>query len=262
MLRVMPLGVYPNLNRSELLLLFFQFMQNTKNVRSFAKHLIEIFVNILKNLGWKLVAGLCLAIGAIFFFGWLASEIIEGETKVFDDTFRKFFQQIASPTLTKVMIFFTYVGSAYGIILLLIAAVAILLYKNYKRAAILLIITMIGESVLSFVLKLSFQRPRPEAYFNFKLPSSFSFPSGHAFASFCFFGALALFLTSRTESRFQQITIWLTAVSIFLIIGISRIYLGVHYPSDVIAGYAAGFVWLFTMYFADYRLREKEKKAD
>jgi undecaprenyl-diphosphatase len=234
-------------------------MLNTKNIKSFTVNFIQFFVITLKNLGWKLVAGLCLAIDAIFFFGWLASEIIESETRVFDDGIRNFFHQIASPNLTNVMIFFTYVGSAYGIIFLLIIAITILLYKNHKRSAALLIITMIGESVLSFILKLSFQRPRPEAYFDFKLPTSFSFPSGHAFASLCFFGALALFLNAQITNRFQKIAIWLISIWLFLIIGISRIYLGVHYPSDVIAGYAAGFVWLFTIYFADNRLRERQK---
>lgn len=237
-------------------------MQNDRNLKTFSLKLFVIFVNILKNLGWKLVAGLCLATGAMFFFGWLASEIIEGETGIFDDSIRNFFQQIASPTLTNVMIFFTYVGSVYGIVLLLIIAVAVLLYKNHKRAAILLIITMIGESILSFVLKISFRRQRPEAFFGFELPSSDSFPSGHAFASFCFFGALALFISSRTQNHRWQIAVWITAVFLFLIIGISRIYLGVHYPSDIIAGYAAGFVWLFTIYFVDHRLRERRKKAE
>lgn len=236
-------------------------MQNDRNLKTFGLKFFVIFANILKNLGWKLAAGLCLAAGAMFFFGWLASEIAEGETKVFDETIRNFFQHIATPALTDTMIFFTYVGSGYGIIPLLIIAVAVLLYKNYKRAAILLIITMIGESVLSFVLKHTFQRPRPAAFFDFKLPSSDSFPSGHAFASLCFFGALALFISSRTANRSWQITVWITAVFLFLIIGISRIYLGVHYPSDVVAGYAAGFVWLFTIYFADQRLIERRKKA-
>ncbi|MGI8670721.1 MAG: phosphatase PAP2 family protein, partial [Aridibacter sp.] len=190
-------------------------MQNDRNLKTFSLKLFVIFVNILKNLGWKLVAGLCLATGAMFFFGWLASEIAEGETKVFDDQIRNFFQQIASPTLTDVMIFFTYLGSAYGIILLLIIAVAILLYKNHKRVAVLLVITMIGESILSFVLKHWFQRQRPAAFFDFKLPSSDSFPSGHAFASLCFFGALALFISSRTKNRSRQIAVWMSAVFLF-----------------------------------------------
>jgi undecaprenyl-diphosphatase len=110
-------------------------------------------------------------------------------------------------------------------------------------------------------LHISFQRPRPKAYFDFELPASFSFPSGHAFASLCFFGALALIISSRTEKRLQQTAVWITAIGIFLIIGISRIYLGVHYASDIIAGYAAGFVWLFTIYFADQQLLERQNKA-
>lgn len=236
-------------------------MPAKQNIIQITIKFFTIFFNILKNLGWKLFGGLCLAMGSMFFFGWLAEEVMEGETRVFDETVRNFFQQIASPTLTNVMIFFTYVGSVYGIILLLIIAVSILLYKNYRRAAVLLIITMLGESILSFVLKLSFQRPRPEAYFGFTLPSSFSFPSGHAFASLCFFGALALFLSSRTTNRRYRIAVWITATILFLTIGISRIYLGVHYPSDVLAGYTAGFVWLFTIYFADHRLRERQNNS-
>jgi undecaprenyl-diphosphatase len=84
-----------------------------------------------------------------------------------------------------------------------------------------------------------------------------SFPSGHAFASLCFFGALALIITSQTKNRRLNITVWIIAVCLILIIGSSRIYLGVHYPSDIIAGYLAGFIWLSTIYLTDHRLQQK-----
>ncbi len=81
---------------------FFSFMLNNQNIKKFTFNFIEIFLGILKNLGWKLVVGLGLAIGALLFFGWLASEIVEGETRVFDDSIRNFCQSIASPTLTNI----------------------------------------------------------------------------------------------------------------------------------------------------------------
>lgn len=116
---------------------------------------------------------------------------------------------------------------------------------------------MAGEVVINLTLKNSFLRPRPAQYFDFPLPSSYSFPSGHAFASLCFFGAAAWIVSTRTENCALQIGAWLAAVFLILIIGLSRIYLGVHYPSDVLSGYAAAFVWVSAVVLTDSTLEKR-----
>ena len=185
-------------------------------------------------------------------FGWLASEVFEGETRAFDDTIRNAVHQTTSPFITATMIFFTYLGSVWGISALFAYASAILLYRRHKRATIILWMTMAGEVFLEIALKTSFQRSRPVPFLEFPLPSSYSFPSGHAFASICFFGVTAWLITTRTKNRGLKVFVWLTAIFLILIIGLSRIYLGVHYPSEVFAGYAAGLIWLVTVIFGDW----------
>jgi undecaprenyl-diphosphatase len=117
-------------------------------------------------------------------------------------------------------------------------------------------IAMIGAALLDVALKHAFRRPRPAPFFGVPLPLSASFPSGHALASFCFFGVLAALLAHRTRSYWRAALVWLAAAALIAAIGFSRIYLGVHYPTDVIAGYLAAAIWVGGLTFADrYRRR-------
>ena len=92
------------------------------------------------------------------------------------------------------------------------------------------------------------------------LPRTYSFPSGHSLFSFCFYGVLAGLLTRRIASRIGRILIWTFAALLVAAIGLSRIYLGVHYPSDVIAGYLAASLWVSTLVALD-RVRLQRKNA-
>ena len=94
------------------------------------------------------------------------------------------------------------------------------------------------------VLKLSFHRQRPQPFFDTHLPASYSFPSGHALLSFCLWGAGAALFTADQKKRWVRIAILTIAVVLVVAIGFSRIYLGVHYPSDVLAGYLGALVWI------------------
>ena len=92
------------------------------------------------------------------------------------------------------------------------------------------------------------------------MPNSYSFPSGHALGSFCFFGILAWILAANVKSTMGKTAIYATAVLLILLIGLSRIYLGVHYPSDVLAGYIVASVWTLTVIFADRSLLKHREK--
>jgi undecaprenyl-diphosphatase len=116
---------------------------------------------------------------------------------------------------------------------------------------------MAGAVILNFVLKTSFARTRPLPFFDTPLPSSYSFPSGHALFALCFYGVLAWLIAAGIRSQALRISIWTVAVLLVLLIGLSRIYLGVHYPSDVIAGYAASIVWIVAVISADSILKNK-----
>jgi undecaprenyl-diphosphatase len=114
---------------------------------------------------------------------------------------------------------------------------------------------MAGATVLNFLLKLNFQRARPAAFFATALPDSFSFPSGHALLSSCFYGILAYWISTRCANVFIQTAVWIAALLLVAAIGLSRVYLGVHYPSDVVAGYAVGTFWVVLVVMVDRQTR-------
>lgn len=208
-------------------------------------------------VGSILFLGLASAVGALFFFAWLANEVLEGDTKMFDETVRVFVHGFASESLTALMRGITMLGSTLFLSCLCATAAGIFLVKNWKRAAVLLTTTMAGAIILNFALKVSFVRVRPVPFFDTPLPDSYSFPSGHALYALCFYGVLAWLLTARLLNKSVWVLIWSLAVSLALLIGLSRIYLGVHYPSDVIAGFAAAVIWILTVLLIDFMLTKR-----
>ncbi len=209
-------------------------------------------------VGSILFLGLASAVGASFFFAWLADEVLEGDTKTFDQTVRVFVHGFASESLTALMRFITMLGSTLFLSSLCVSVFVIFIIKNWKRAAILLMTTMAGAVILNFALKVSFGRVRPVPFFDTPLPDSYSFPSGHSLYAACFYGVLAWLVTARIQNKSLRILIWSFAVSLALLIGLSRIYLGVHYPSDVIAGCAAAIVWILTVILTDFLLKKQD----
>jgi undecaprenyl-diphosphatase len=184
-------------------------------------------------------------------FAWLAEEMHEGETMRFDEHVRDVIHAHSTPALTSAMTFFSQVGSPSVMTVLSIVSFLILWRERWRRAAILLAITFAGAGLIDEVLKLSFRRARPDAYFNYPEPHSFSFPSGHAVFAFCFFGMLASLVTARHESAMVRVFVWGWATVLIALIGLSRIYLGVHYPTDVIGGYIAAFIWVAAVTIGD-----------
>jgi undecaprenyl-diphosphatase len=105
-------------------------------------------------------------------------------------------------------------------------------------------VAALGAEALDQIMKLLFYRPRPEPFFGLASPVTHSFPSGHAMVSCCFFGVLAAILAARQPSLLKRIAIFAAAALLVALMGFSRVYLGLHYPTDVLAGYAAAVVWL------------------
>jgi len=211
--------------------------------------------------GFLLLGALLIAATALFVFGWLAEEMLEGDSRQFDAFVRTAVHQLATPGLTRLMQVFSFLGSVAAVSTMCLVAICVSLYFRHARTAALLAITMLGVAALDVALKHAFHRPRPVAFFG-PTPSSYSFPSGHALGSFCFYGILAAILATHARGRGAKFCVWMAAVLLVGMIGLSRIYLGVHYPSDVIAGYCAGAVWVGAVGFLDRRLRtgEREKR--
>jgi len=196
------------------------------------------------------LAGLLAAVLALFLFAKLASEMREGETAAFDNAVRSWVHQFASPGMTLAMKGVSLLG--YNILIVeLVIAIAIFLFLRWRRGAIWLAITMAGAVILEITLKYAFHRQRPVPFFG-AAPHSYSFPSGHALASFCFYTVLAGLIADRVDKLSVKIAVGVAAGVLVLAIGISLIYLGVHYPSDVVAGYIAAAMWVSTMLVIDH----------
>jgi len=166
-----------------------------------------------------LYAGFSAAAAALLLFGYLANEVLRGETLRFDNSVRNIVHSWASPTLTYVMRGVTQLGAPRFLIVLSLVLVLWLVNMGRKRAAILLVVAAAGAVALDELLKLVFHRPRPEAYFGYPLPSSYSFPSGHAVSSCCFYGVLAAIVTARMRSRAAKIAVWTAAALMAAAIG-------------------------------------------
>ncbi len=198
-----------------------------------------------------LILGFLSALSALLFFAWLAGEMMEGDTARFDSTITFALHQHAMPRLTTVMKGLTILGSSAVMTPLAILALALCYFRREFHALKVLAATFVGALLLEFVLKLAFHRPRPVPFFDLPAPASFSFPSGHALFSFCFFAGIAALLAPRLAGHRAKLVLWSIAIALILGIGVSRIYLGVHYPSDVVAGYAVGIVWVATVEFVN-----------
>jgi undecaprenyl-diphosphatase len=200
-------------------------------------------------IGALLVLSLTVAVAALLLLAWLAEEVRAGATMRFDMSVRAWVHSFASPAVTAVMRFITELGSP-GLFAAFVIAVAFFFLKGWNRGAMWLMISVAGAAILELTLKHVFHRPRPVAFFGVA-PHSYSFPSGHSLFSLCFYGTLAGLINARVRSLWLRIVVWVIAALLVLAIGLSRIYLGVHYPSDVIAGYLTALMWVSSLVVAD-----------
>lgn len=217
---------------------------------------------LFEFISLSLLLGLTAAIGTLVFFGWLANEVLDGETRQFDEVTREAVHQVASPAMTTVMRGISFLGS---MLFLLIATAAVITWfalRKWGREAKLMAATMIGASALNVTLKLAFKRTRPVPFFDLLPPESYSFPSGHALTSACFYGAFAAIIAARMKSRRARTLVWIVCATIFMLIGLSRIYLGVHHTTDVIAGFAAALIWILVVRFVEMTLRRRRRRRE
>ena len=215
---------------------------------------------LLEFISVSLSLGLLAAIATLVFLGWLADEVLDGETRQFDDATRAAVHTLASPSLTLLMRGISFLGSSQFLTVATILAIVWFAWRKWGREAKLFALTMIGASTLNITLKLAFKRPRPVPFFDLTPPESYSFPSGHSLASFCFFAGLAAILSGRIRHRRPRTIIWTIAIVMFLLIGLSRIYLGVHYTTDVIAGFAAASIWILVVRYVEMLLARRKQR--
>jgi len=174
----------------------------------------------------------------------LTEDLKENELTAFDDAISAAVQSYRTPSLTSIFEFITHLGDriAYFIAALVVAAFFYFKYGRWKFT-LQTILVLLLSSLSNVVLKKVINRERP-TFEHLVAVSTLSYPSGHSMSAMAFYGFL-IYLSFRLSGSW-----WFKAVSfisfglLILLIGISRIYLGVHYPSDVIAGFLGGLIWV------------------
>jgi undecaprenyl-diphosphatase len=195
-----------------------------------------------------MTAALLIALGvagvAVVLFTWLGREVVLGITLPIDIALRDQIHSLASPGLTRIMLAASRFGGPAWLVPIAILLALVFLLRGWHRGAVLVGITLAGAGFLDGLLKRSFGRARPESFFDYPLPASHSFPSGHALFSASLLGGFMVLISARVRSRLLRGLLWVLTICLILLVGFSRVYLGVHYPTDVIAGYAVAVVWI------------------
>lgn len=179
----------------------------------------------------------------------LATDLVEKKPFLFDQQVIDIVKSYASPAMDGFMLFVTDLGSKFMLGLLLVISMIWLFAKQKDVWGMrLYFLTVAGGGLVNLLLKNFFERERPDIN-RILEADGFSFPSGHSMGSMTYYGFL-IYLILRSKRRpLTKIGLGIFLCLVILLIGISRIYLGVHYPSDVLAGFAAGFVWLMINIF-------------
>ena len=196
-------------------------------------------------LGLQVTAGVLVLLTALAVFAAIAEDVMAAESITrMDAQVAQWFHAHATPLLTQCMLWVTWLHSTPGII-----ALCLLLAVYWGRTQawdwlLTLVLAVPLGMLLNVLLKNIFQRARP----SFEVPlltlNTYSFPSGHATAATLFYGVLAAYAISRSSAWLWRVLVAWLAVSLAALVGLSRIYLGVHYVSDVLAGMAEGCGWL------------------
>ncbi len=190
-----------------------------------------------------LAAGLGLSAAVIWAFAGITEEVIEGDTRRFDRAVLLWIHTHFPGWLEGPMVAITALGY-YRVVLPLLAIFVVVFYlKGWRLSAVLLTVSTAGGMFLTTVLKAVFQRSRPELFQTGYEAGFYSFPSGHATVAVGFYGMLALILAYQARGALRWI-IGAAGVVLVILIGFSRLYLGVHYPTDVLAGYLSAPLWV------------------
>jgi membrane-associated phospholipid phosphatase len=182
-------------------------------------------------------------------FAELADEVREREPFPFDEPILRFAQALAGDGLDRVFVFFSAVGYQWGVVPFDVLLIAALAWRRRLREGLFAGLAIVGSALLNLATKQFFARDRPSLWESIAPETTFSFPSGHAMGSATLAWVLLL-LAWRTRWRWP-VTIAMAAFA--TTVAFSRVYLGVHYPSDILAGWAAASVWTVSIYVLVFR---------
>lgn len=205
----------------------------------------SVIMSVHKKRNFLLI---CMLISALLFL-FIALNYKETWMLSIDEWIQSYLYDFLGSFGDAIFIVITHIGSAY--VLLPLIGILIFLFLSQQRywTALLLVFNLAGVRILNSSLKSIFERPRPELEHLVQV-SAESFPSGHSMNSIAFFGFLAFLLYLKLKKIGKPNRwVWFVAACLIGFIGLSRVYLGVHYPVDVLGGFLAGLAWLFLCIF-------------
>jgi undecaprenyl-diphosphatase len=222
----------------------------TRGRSHFAWDVVFIFLRWLashaKNaytaFGLFLLAGAAIALSFTWAFAKLAGHVQSGKTQAFDESVMRFVGAHQNPKMTALMLEITALGTGTVVLVIVLVTGLFLWLNHHKHSAILLAAATLGIA-LNNLLKTGFDRARPQVFEWGTHALSSSFPSGHAMSSAIVYSTVAYLAARLQRDHLSRILTMVLAGMIVLLICVSRLYLGVHYPSDVLAGVTIGLAW-------------------
>jgi len=201
-----------------------------------------------RELTWLMIGvGVCLLLWG---FLALASEVMEGDTKTLDMRILVALRKSDDPSrpigpdwVQNSLLDLTAIGGPTVLGLVVVSVAGFLLLQGRYHTAIVVLATAASGEIANYAMKNLFLRPRPDVVPHLRDVTSSSFPSGHAMESAIIYLTLGAMLMRLAERRVTKMYCIGIAIVLTLLVGISRVYLGVHYPTDVIAGWMFGFFW-------------------
>lgn len=198
-----------------------------------------------EELGLHLTVGVALMLVAAWVFGSIAEEVVEAEEiTIIDDWLARWFHARASPGFTDAMLLITHWHNTLGISLMALVLGIWLYVKKAHYWLLTLVIAVPGGMLLNVLLKYTFQRARPSWDNPLLTLSTYSFPSGHTVGATLLYGLLAAYLVVLSRSWRTRVAVMAAVCLMIGLVGLSRMYLGVHYLSDVLAAVVEGCGWL------------------
>jgi len=244
-----------------------QAIAENQEIQKFTKRHKNFFLFLRKRLDKNNFYGLPLTLLslALFYvlalFGGIIEDIINSDIIVsMDIRAANLFTIFRNAELTKIFFWITLLGKWQVVLIFAISAMLILWFWEKKSYIAPLMLSIVGSEVFTFIGKIVFRRARPDVAIYPE--SSFSFPSGHATIAIAFYGFLAYCLIRNIKSWKYKVNIFFISLIAILLIGFSRLYLGVHYVSDVWGGYLSGAIWLIiAISLSEYLLFRKQEKG-